>query len=175
MKWVQEPFLMACHYDAHNITPYHQCSWKTSMVHQTFVQWALYILLKFVKSLIRHLGLAIGNVRHVRWFSWTLYHACKLLCWFLAWLESSGLPLYIYTLFVIFALHFDVEFPSESILSRPPTIGKIDIFLIVVSWSWRHNADTWELSASHILQSIAGDAIDQLIASCHVDTMAGMS
>ena len=49
-----------------------QCSWKTLVVHQTFVQWALYILFKFVKSLIRHLGLAIGNVRHVRWFSWTL-------------------------------------------------------------------------------------------------------
>ena len=40
---------------------------------QTFVRWALYILFKFVKSLIRHLGLVIGNVRHVRWFSWTLY------------------------------------------------------------------------------------------------------
>ena len=25
-----------------------------------------------MKSLIRHLGLAIGNVRHIRWFSWTL-------------------------------------------------------------------------------------------------------
>ena len=49
-----------------------QCSRKTFMVHQTFVRWALYILFKFVKSLIRHLGLAIGNVRHVRWFSWTL-------------------------------------------------------------------------------------------------------
>ena len=46
-----------------------QCSRKTFMVHQTFVWWALYVLLKFVKSLIR-------NVRHVRWFSWTLgkYH-----------------------------------------------------------------------------------------------------
>ena len=29
-------------------------------------------LFKFVKSLIRHLGLAVGNVRHVRWFSLTL-------------------------------------------------------------------------------------------------------
>ena len=46
-----------------------QCTWKTFMIHQTFVWWALYTLLKFVKSLIRHLGLAIGNVR---WFSWTL-------------------------------------------------------------------------------------------------------
>ena len=54
-----------------------QCSWKTFMVHQTFVQWALYILFKFVKSLIRHLGLAIGNVRHVRWFSWTLWIPIK--------------------------------------------------------------------------------------------------
>ena len=42
---------------------------KTFMVHQTFVWWALYILFKFVKSFIRHLGLAIGNVQ---WFSWTL-------------------------------------------------------------------------------------------------------
>ena len=57
-----------------------QCSWKTFMVHQTFVQWALYILFKFVKSLIRHLGLAIGNVRHVRWFSWTLLCIYYALC-----------------------------------------------------------------------------------------------
>ena len=45
------------------------------MIHQTFVWWALYtlyILFKFVQSLIRHLGLASGNVRCVRWFSWTL-------------------------------------------------------------------------------------------------------
>ena len=49
-----------------------QCCWKTFMFHQTFVRWALYILFKFVKSLIRHLGLAIGNVWCVRWFSWTL-------------------------------------------------------------------------------------------------------
>ena len=50
-----------------------QCSRKTFMVHQTIVRWALYILLKFIKSLIRHLALAIGNVRHVRRFSWTLW------------------------------------------------------------------------------------------------------
>ena len=49
-----------------------QCCWKTLMVHQTFVGWALYILLKFVKSLIRHFGLANGYVRCVWWFSWTL-------------------------------------------------------------------------------------------------------
>ena len=36
------------------------------------VQWALYVLFKIVKSLMRHLGLAIGNFRHVRWFWWTL-------------------------------------------------------------------------------------------------------
>ena len=52
---------------------WYQCSQKTSMIHQTFVWWALYILFKFVKFLIRHLGLVIGNVRHVRWFSWTLW------------------------------------------------------------------------------------------------------
>ena len=49
-----------------------QCTWKTFMIHQTFVRWALYILLKFVKSLTRHLDLAIGNVWCVQWFSWTL-------------------------------------------------------------------------------------------------------
>ena len=69
--WI--PILM---YQNVNIIVYiwspNQCSWKTFMVHQTFVWWALYILFKFVKSLVRHLGLAIGNVRHVRWFSWTL-------------------------------------------------------------------------------------------------------
>ena len=46
-----------------------QCSRKTFKVHQTSVQWTSYILFKFVKSLIRHLGLAIRNVW---WFSWTL-------------------------------------------------------------------------------------------------------
>ena len=49
-----------------------QCSRKTSMVHQTFVQWDLHILFKNVKSLIRHLGLTIGNARHVQWIPWTL-------------------------------------------------------------------------------------------------------
>ena len=32
----------------------------------------IYILFKFVKSLIWHLGLAIANVWRVQWFSWTL-------------------------------------------------------------------------------------------------------
>ena len=49
-----------------------QCTWKTFMIHQTFVWWALYIPFKIVKLLMRHLGLAIGNVRCVRWFSWTV-------------------------------------------------------------------------------------------------------
>ena len=49
-----------------------QCRRKTCMVHQTFVWWALYIPYKFVKSPIRHLGLAIGNVWCVRRFSPTL-------------------------------------------------------------------------------------------------------
>ena len=48
-----------------------QCRRKTSMVHQTFVWWALYILYKSGKFLIRHLSLAIGNVQR---FSPTLYH-----------------------------------------------------------------------------------------------------
>ena len=42
-----------------------QCCRKTFMVHQTFIWWALYILFKFMKFLIRHLGLAIGNVHDV--------------------------------------------------------------------------------------------------------------
>ena len=29
---------------------YTQCTWKTLMIHQTFVRWALYVLFKFVKS-----------------------------------------------------------------------------------------------------------------------------
>ena len=49
-----------------------QHSRKTFMVHQIFVRWAWYILFKFVKSLIRHLGQAIGNVRRVQWFLLTL-------------------------------------------------------------------------------------------------------
>ena len=49
-----------------------QCRRKTSMVHQTFVWWALYILYEFEKFPIRHLGLAIGNVQCVRCFSSTL-------------------------------------------------------------------------------------------------------
>ena len=56
---------------------------KTFMVHQTFIRWVLCILFKIVKSQIRHLGLVIGNVRHVRWFSWTLpmliYHQKDLM------------------------------------------------------------------------------------------------
>ena len=45
---------------------------KTSIIHQTFVWWALYILYQFVKFPIRHLGLAIGNVQRVQRFSPTL-------------------------------------------------------------------------------------------------------
>ena len=63
----------------HQATSHYQCTWKTFMIHQTFVRWALYILFKFVKSLIGHLGLAIGNVRCVRWFSWTLHYLSQ--CW----------------------------------------------------------------------------------------------
>ena len=57
----------------------YQCSRKTFMAHQTFVWWAWYILFKFVKSPIRHLGLTIGNIRHVRRFSWTLMYL-KIFC-----------------------------------------------------------------------------------------------
>ena len=52
---------------------YMQCRRKTFMVNQTFVWWTLCILYKFVKYPIRHLGLAIGNVRCVRRISPTLY------------------------------------------------------------------------------------------------------
>ena len=52
-----------------------QCRRKTFMVHQTFVWWALYISYKFVKSPIRHLGLAIGNVRR---FSPTLIESIEI-------------------------------------------------------------------------------------------------
>ena len=54
----------------------------------------------------------------------------------------------------MFTLHFDVEFSSVSMASRPPTIGKTAMFLIVVPWSWRYNAEAWELSANHTLQSM---------------------
>ena len=47
-----------------------QCSRKT------FMAW--YILFKFVISLVGHLGQAIGKVRHVRWFSWTLNPATQI-------------------------------------------------------------------------------------------------
>ena len=61
------------------------------MVHQTFVWWALYILFKIVKSLIRHSGLAIGNVRHVRWFSWTLLDLSDFSDWACTYFPSSKL------------------------------------------------------------------------------------
>ena len=53
---------------------FHQCRQKTLLVHQTFVWWTLYILYKFGKFPIRHLGLAIGNVWWVRRFLPTLFH-----------------------------------------------------------------------------------------------------
>ena len=52
----------------------HQCSWKTLWFIRHLSNVLYIIIFKFVKSLIRHLGLAIGNVRHVWWFSWTLMH-----------------------------------------------------------------------------------------------------
>ena len=53
----------------------YRCTRKTFMIHQTFVRWVWYILFKFFKSLIRHLGLAIGNVW---WFSWTLCYVVNI-------------------------------------------------------------------------------------------------
>ena len=64
MVWCHQ---VTCHYLSQYLprskAP-NQCRRKTFMVHQTFVWWALYIPYKFVKSPIRHLGLAIGNVWH---------------------------------------------------------------------------------------------------------------
>ena len=70
--------LMNLHMDLWKTVSTFQCRRKTFMVHQTFVWWALYIPHKFVKSPIRHLGLAIGNVRRVRHFSSTLTFTCIL-------------------------------------------------------------------------------------------------
>ena len=64
-----------------------QCRWKTCMVHQTFVWWALYIPYEFVKSSIRYFGLAIGNVRSVRRFLPTLLSVLWLL---MAWCFSAS-------------------------------------------------------------------------------------
>ena len=63
------------------VTHLPQCKRKTFMAHQTFVWWPLHILYKFVKFPIRHLGLAIGYVRHVRRFSPPL----------LQWLMHAGI------------------------------------------------------------------------------------
>ena len=67
--------------DLHPLVPcLLQCRCKTCMVHQTFVWWALYIPYKFVKSSIRHFGLAIGNVRCFRRFLPTLL-LCEIWQW----------------------------------------------------------------------------------------------
>ena len=80
--------------------------------------------------------------------------------------------------FTMFTMHFDVEFSSVSMASRPPTIGKIAMF-----WSSGRDHDvtmqgTRALSQSHVWkawQPRAGAAVDKLAASCHVDTMAAVS
>ena len=51
--------------DVYRFWTENQRSRKSFMVHQTSVQWALFKLFKFMKSLIRHLSLAIGNVSDV--------------------------------------------------------------------------------------------------------------
>ena len=71
--WLKPYHRPLLHEDTNN--GQYQCRRKTCMVHQTFVWWAVYIPYKFVKSPIRHLGLAIGNVRCVRCFSPTLQYS----------------------------------------------------------------------------------------------------
>ena len=44
---------------------WHQCRWKTPMVHWTFIWGALYVLFKFVKSLITHLEVGVGSLSKV--------------------------------------------------------------------------------------------------------------
>ena len=76
------PAKCGCDYKCVNFKHNLQCRWKTCMVHQTFVWWALYIPYKFVKSSIRHFGLAIGNVRYARRFfclNWTWELTIKLI------------------------------------------------------------------------------------------------
>ena len=72
IQTVSEHLNFILYADDTTLTSMLQCYRKTFMVHQTFVRWTLYIIFKIVKSLIRHLGLAIRNVRQVWWFSWTL-------------------------------------------------------------------------------------------------------
>ena len=85
--------------------------------------------------------------------------------------------LYLHT-FTVFTMHFDVEFLSVTFASRPPTIGKIAMF-----WpSCRDHDVTMQVRDSSqpitrrkAWQPRAGDAVDKLTASCHVDTMAAIS
>ena len=53
-------------------THWSQCIWKTYMVHQTFVRWALHILHEFVESLVRCLDLAVRNVNRFLPTMWSL-------------------------------------------------------------------------------------------------------
>ena len=78
----------------------------------------------------------------------------------------------------MFTMHFDVEFSSVSMASRPPTIAKITMF-----WSSCRDHDvTMQVRESSqpithckAWQPRVGDAVDKLTASCHVDTMAAIS
>ena len=57
-----------------------QCYQKTFMIHQLFPMGFINILFKIVKSLMKHLGLAIGNIQHVWWFLWTLVVTQVMAC-----------------------------------------------------------------------------------------------
>ena len=78
----------------------------------------------------------------------------------------------------MFTMHFDVEFSPVSMTSRPLTIGKVAMF-----WpSCRDHGVTMQvheisqpITRCQARQPHAGDAVDKLTASCHVDTMAAVS
>ena len=77
----------------------------------------------------------------------------------------------------MFTMHFDVEFSSVSMPSRPPTIGKIAMF-----WSSCRDDDVAKqvressqpITHCKAWQPRAGDAVDKLTVS-YVDTMAAIS
>ena len=102
-------------YSISNLMTYLQCRRKTFMVHQTFVQWALYILFKFVKSLIRYLGPAINKKQ--KWININKEKSAPILsliltfCWIMCRLHGADeiipLPCLWYK-----AVHLVVQMPS---------------------------------------------------------------
>ena len=114
-----------------------QCTRKTFMIHQTFVRWALYILFKFGKSLIRHLGLAISMIRNVpwvRWFSWTLW-----IWWYSKWLKTTHEILALWAWNVFFILNANIlDFQTYLAATnraclRQPSLGHLPWYSIFKS------------------------------------------